>query len=115
MLPRPRRQGIMAARKSVLVQFMGHGRPVSFVSDSSSYDIEVLRKAVTLVYEDYELAGKKFFLKRKRGDGEDWSGQYVDIEAEEVIADKSVIKIQVVILASIFIHLLCQLFVVVVV
>ena len=88
--------------KRVLVRVGQNNRPVTLDPGDSSTDVERLMKSVYLCFKDVlkaDASDSSIILQIK---SEDWGGEFVDIESNSTIPDKSVIRVLQVYITSNF-------------
>ena len=72
---------------------MGDNRkPVCFVSDPEEADLAVLQRAIASVFK-IELREGEYILVQTKS--EEWVGEWVDLEEEERVVDKSVLNAKI--------------------
>ena len=76
----------------VLVQMGDNRKPVCFVSDPEEADLAVLQRAIASVVK-IELREGEYILVQTKS--EEWVGEWVDLEEEERVVDKSVLKAKI--------------------
>ena len=79
----------MEDMKRVLVEMGNNRKPVCFVSDSDETNLTLVKKAIVSVF-NIQLSESENILVQVKS--EEWGGLWVDIEEEERIVDKSVLK-----------------------
>ena len=75
----------MASEKCILVLLGNNTRVVKFTSGV----VDVVMSEIRNAFSDVLQSGQEFFLKVKR---EEWGGVFVDVQENDEIVDKSVVK-----------------------
>ena len=75
--------------KTVLVSVGENRRIVSFTSNSSCSDAEVLSKAIKERFADILSSEQQFFIQVKN---EEWGGLFLDVLDQQIV-DKSIINV----------------------